>query len=378
MTERQKKKVVLYVGGFRLPDQNAAAHRVINNGKLLRNAGYEVVYLGIGDSREKAEHYGFDCWAMPYTTKRLYSIARFREIYRHYAGRVAAVIAYNYPAIALWRLLRFSRRHGIRIVADCTEWYGVQGERFVQSMIKGLDSFLRMRVIQPRLDGLIAISSYLRGYYEKKLPTLQLPPLVDLHDPIWHQEKMPQGEDAPIRLVFAGTVGRKKDALTELVDAVLKDVSGVELQIIGMEKADFLRLHPAYLDQLERPACPVYFLGRKSHRETIGYVCAADFTIFSRKNNLVNTAGFPTKFAESISCGIPVITTNTSDLAAYLHHGENGFFMDMDHPAQSVKAYLSSDPDLLRSMKANVRRDTFDIAKYNEFAVWFEKTITAE
>jgi len=37
---------IIYYGPFQLPDKNAAAHRVINNAKLLRELGYETVFLG--------------------------------------------------------------------------------------------------------------------------------------------------------------------------------------------------------------------------------------------------------------------------------------------------------------------------------------------
>ena len=40
-------KKVLYLGAFELPDKNAAAQRVISNGKLLREMGFEVTYVGI-------------------------------------------------------------------------------------------------------------------------------------------------------------------------------------------------------------------------------------------------------------------------------------------------------------------------------------------
>ena len=42
-----EKGLILYVGGFELPDKNAAAHRVLSNGKLLRDLGYEVSFVGI-------------------------------------------------------------------------------------------------------------------------------------------------------------------------------------------------------------------------------------------------------------------------------------------------------------------------------------------
>ena len=43
-----KNPEVLYIGNFRLPDQNAAAHRVLNMGKSLRDLGFNVVYFGVG------------------------------------------------------------------------------------------------------------------------------------------------------------------------------------------------------------------------------------------------------------------------------------------------------------------------------------------
>ena len=41
------KGKVLYIGGFELPDKNAAAQRVLSVGKALREIGYKVFYLGI-------------------------------------------------------------------------------------------------------------------------------------------------------------------------------------------------------------------------------------------------------------------------------------------------------------------------------------------
>lgn len=46
---------ILYVGGFELPDKNAAAHRVLNNARLLRELGYEVVFCGVDREISKKE-----------------------------------------------------------------------------------------------------------------------------------------------------------------------------------------------------------------------------------------------------------------------------------------------------------------------------------
>lgn len=42
-------------------------------------------------------------------------------------------------------------------------------------------------------------------------------------------------------------------------------------------------------------------------------------------------AGFRTKVVESMSLGTPVITTDTSDLADYIKHGENGYLVDIEN-----------------------------------------------
>ena len=38
------KGSIIYIGGFELPDKNAAAHRVLNNAKIIRELGYEVFF----------------------------------------------------------------------------------------------------------------------------------------------------------------------------------------------------------------------------------------------------------------------------------------------------------------------------------------------
>ena len=41
------KGTIIYMGNFALPDKNAAAHRVMINGKIFKDLGYRVAYLGV-------------------------------------------------------------------------------------------------------------------------------------------------------------------------------------------------------------------------------------------------------------------------------------------------------------------------------------------
>ncbi len=68
--------------------------------------------------------------------------------------------------------------------------------------------------------------------------------------------------------------------------------------------------------------------GRIPHNEALDLLKKSDYSIFLRDTNLVTTAGFPTKFVEALSCGIPVLTNRNSNLADYLIEGKNGFWID--------------------------------------------------
>ena len=69
-------------------------------------------------------------------------------------------------------------------------------------------------------------------------------------------------------------------------------------------------------------------MGRLSHSETIKYVLGCDCYIFIRRSDKRNNAGFPTKFAESFTCGVPIITTDVSDVGKYIKKYNRGCLLD--------------------------------------------------
>ena len=68
------KEYILYIGGFELPDKNAAAHRVLSNAKALRDSGKNVILVGINKDLPKGTKMidtyvkisEFDTYAIPY------------------------------------------------------------------------------------------------------------------------------------------------------------------------------------------------------------------------------------------------------------------------------------------------------------------------
>ena len=133
---------ILYVGGFILPDRNAAAQRVVAIAKGFRELGHEVVFLNYTDQVQVSgwtSYYGFSCFDAP---KRgmyhhLTDIADVLHIIAE--KKITRVIAYNYPAAALCKLISWCHKHGIQCYADATEWYVAQGNivfRIIKKIIK--------------------------------------------------------------------------------------------------------------------------------------------------------------------------------------------------------------------------------------------------
>jgi len=385
---------IIYIGGFELPDKNAAAHRVLSNGKILRELGYNVVFIDV-DKKLKYDNeilntkkiiQGFECYSLPYPQSNkqwiyyLSNIEFFIKVLSQYT-EVKAVICYNYQAIALMKLKRYCNKDNIKIIADCTEWYSAKGTNILFKIIKGFDSFLRMRIVQKNLDGVIVISRYLEKFYENCKNVTRIPPLVDLSEDKWN---MPVSEfdDNKIHFVYAGSPGKNKDKINLFIESLyeLKELSNYVFDIVGITKEQYISDFKEHKEIVEYLGNRISFHGRLSHSESLKYIKIADFSVFIREDARVTQAGFPTKFVESISCGTPVITTKTSDLDDYIVEGGNGFFIDIgDGNAVSVlrKVLGMNTEEIMIMRKSCIKSRIFHYRNYsNQMEEFINKVIS--
>lgn len=337
------KGTILYIGGFELPDKDAAAHRVLNNAKIFRDLGYRVVFVDVDRSSTstaeinvKKNIQGFDCWSRRFPKssiqwiKYLLSIKVFKDIVTRYS-KISAIVCYNFQAYALLKLKSYCKSNNIKLLADCTEWY--EDKR----IIKKFDTMLRMKYIHKKIDGVICISDYLDKYYKSHVRTVVIPPLVDIEEEKWKFKELKNNFNK-INLVYSGRPGKHKDKLNYIIESLSKlnkDYNYV-FNIIGITKQQYIEYYPEHREIIDRFEHSINFWGRITHNESIHYVKDADFVIFIREVKRVNNAGFPTKFVESISCGTPVITTKTSDLVNYLSDGKNGFFINISNEDKTI------------------------------------------
>ncbi|UYG93833.1 glycosyltransferase [Cytobacillus firmus] len=352
---------IIYIGGFELPDKDAAAHRVLNNAKVLRELGYDVVFIDVnrGTKAKKILDYkniqGFNVWTRKFPDsiagwlEYLISISAVKKVINKY-NNVKAVICYNYQSVSLYNLIKYCKKKNIKIIADCTEWY--EDNR----LIKKLDTEFRMQFLHKRVDGIICISKYLESYYSKYVNTVVIPPLVDSEETKW-KFKVQKVNDGKIHFVYSGSPGKHKDKLNYIIKAfnnIIKELTNFKFTIIGLTKEQYLRLYPEHINIINNMDECINFKGRISHEQSLKHVKAADFQIFIRENKRVNNAGFPTKFVESMACGTPVITTKTSDLDNYLLIGENGYFIDSEDNREfenTLQTIIKMKPNQISEMK---------------------------
>ena len=376
----ERKGSIVYIGGFEMPDKNAAAHRVLNNAKVFREIGYHVVFCGVDhDIRDNAKELNkidsFDSIpaAYPRTTvewvKQQIDFSHIKKTLELYDD-VKYVVAYNMHAIPLAKLLRYAKSNKIKVVADVTEWYENAFSLKPAKFIRWVDTNIVMRCLAKKVDGIIAISSYIKNYYQKHVKNIiVVPPLVDVSESIWHT-KCGEKSDC-LEFVYSGVPGgnNEKDKIGLIVECFGK--LPIEKQfmftVIGLTEMQFLEMYPELADTLERLAGKIRFCGRVSHAESISALKRADYTIIIRNRSRKNMAGFPTKFVESATCGINIIANDFSDIAEYFPKDGKSFLLksvDDSLVLEAIMKSLSFDLNELRQECVAKKNIIFDYHNY--------------
>lgn len=331
------KGTIIYYGGFTLPDKSASANRVVSNGKIFDKLGYKTVFIGTSDDLFDGLRPVEGCENMfehahPKSTKQwlkhMISVEHIESVIKKY-NDVCRIILYNVPMFTLLKAKKVFSKRNIEVCYDCTEWTKDTDGSLPKRIFKAFDEILISNFAHKVADGMIAISSMMEKKYKSNKNLLILPPLVDINDDIWHQQTE-EHEDV-FEFCFAGIPDGKKESLDKVVEAFCNiNKKHTLLRIIGITESEFNKIYPdSYIPKNVRNK--ITFMGRLSHEETIKYILGCDCYIFIRRSDKRNNAGFPTKFAESYTCGAPIITTDVSDVDEYIKKsGRGSLLKNMD------------------------------------------------
>lgn len=327
---------IIYYGGFTLPDKSASANRVVANGKIFAKLGYKTVFIGASEGSFEGLRPVEGCEDMfehahPTSTKQwlmhMLSVEHIESVAKNYDD-VKKIILYNVPMFTLLKAKKTFAKRNIEVCYDCTEWTKNTDGSLPKRIFKAFDEILISNFAHKVADSMIAISSMMEKKYKSSKKLLILPPLVDINDGIWHQ-KAEKSEDV-FEFCFAGIPDGKKESLDKVFEAFCSiNKKNTRLRIIGITENDFRNIYPDCLIP-KNVRNKIIFMGRLSHEETIKHVLGCDCYIFIRRSDKRNNAGFPTKFAESYTCGVPIITTDVSDVGEYIRKsGKGALLKDM-------------------------------------------------
>lgn len=331
------KELVVYVGPYGFPNGGAAARRIYGNCLSLKAAGYDVIVASGQLSAGIPDEYN-GIKVLSYDERRYENLPRLlKHVLYFSAGKKAvkwleeldkkptAIVIYSGYSPYLLRVLGWARKNHVKVIFDAVEWY--DSPSLLSSILSPyyINIEFAMRFLIKKCDGVIAISKYLKDYYEGSVGNvIKVPPTVDCNGIV--PRLFIESCDS-VSVVYAGTPGTK-DSLSTIVEAVLAIAATgrkIKFNIAGINSSQLINYLPKKDYKISNLNEVITCYGILDHPSTLDLVRKSDYSIIIRPDIRSVQAGFPTKFVESMAVGTPVIANITSDLGRYLEDHSNGF-----------------------------------------------------
>lgn len=371
---------IVYVGmvGY---EGSAMAIHTRNIAEVLERAGHSVSFLCYAPNKgqkrfSESDHFEYNyienhiripkVCAMEYYLELLTGTTTLHALKKYVKNnRVDMVIFYQ--TCGEKAVLRFCRKKNVKFIVDRTDWFEASDyDNFFMKVYNKYYVNYCLKVVDKEADGIIAISKFFEDFYKKMgQRTIWLPPVfnIDMKKNSVQRTKAPE----ELRLVYAGNIGGKKDAISPVIRSILKMNSKdkrVKLDIVGVYEQ---QLNDEYGEQswIEEG---IVAHGRKTNEETLEIIREADFSILLRQNKLYAKAGFSTKFAESMSNGVPVICTKVDGADSVIDDRLDGVLVP-DNEDATIESVLIELLDMESS-----RILTMKEAAYKKASVLFNQS----
>lgn len=263
-------------------------------------------------------------------------------------------------------LHEYCKKNKIRLYIDVTEIYETKNLLFGKYGRVGRDLLKTINKDIYLSDGVIAISTYIENLFLNKLNVIRIPQMVDTTVSL-DNDTINNFDKEYLNLVFAGTYHKKEalETVADVVDDLYRKGYKVKLSIIGETKTNFEKKTNKKFSE------GIVFFGRIPQNNVFKYIANADFSILIRPISINTTAGFPTKFVESLNAGTPVIANLTSDLGLYLKNDFNGFVVKDDSKEEIRKRIISIlelPKSKIEEMKLNAKKTAIENFDYRGYS----------
>lgn len=361
------QKKVLYVGNVGTIGTALTVHAQ-NIARLLKKIGYETHFICDGGKDTSKQYKSHPEFAYSYTTKyvkipKLSALEwLFDEIYGwKYVSLVRVQIKMKRPDLIILygyagekRLIKLCRKNKIPLILERVDWFErADRNGFFWKYILQRQVDLSIRKRDKQADGVIAISEFLTQHYKKMgQKVLFVPPIFDFETSDQIDRTDYSGN---LHLVYAGSLGGNKDQVLPVLDVLRKinhNTVQISMDIVGIT----MKQIEALTKKNDWGNLGVQAFGRLSNDDTKKIVRRADFSLLLRQNKRYAKAGFSTKFAESMSLGVPVICTKVGGADTVIRDMIDGVQLadnELTTIQQKFEELLAKKPDEILTLKKN-------------------------
>lgn len=377
---KNEKKKIVYISSAYFPHGQAYSTRILNFARILTSINYDVhiiadktldanickdrifkiedaTYEIIGDTSLKYRL--FDS-----TNCTLKALDKCQK-----AGHISFVIFSAGDRNKYKEIYRYCKKNGIKIILEICEWYDVTSFKLRKYDPRFLNMKQYMNNYFYLADYIIAISTLLEKHFSHKHKSvIRIPTILD----VVNSEYTTKTNNSKIHLVHAGTAVVHKEKFKNILLALslYGEQCPFEYYIYGSDRETVLRNIEGDEKLLDSLGNKIKIKGRIPQEEVHNVYMKMDYSIFIRPDKLSSHAGFPTKLAESMSAGTPVITNSTGDIGLYLKDGVNGFLLKESSP-EEIKKVLDKILLVTEIKTADIRKnarktaqDEFDYRSY--------------
>ncbi|MGD0615977.1 MAG: glycosyltransferase family 4 protein [Verrucomicrobiota bacterium] len=353
------KPKILIVGAFTFSRGEAGSNYAIGLGKALKGTGFCIEYLSKdGDrARIREDFREFTCHSAPgrrFLTGWKSAISALsasddgliKWVEQAAAGEFSAVIAYPGADSTVGFLVRLHRsclKKGFKLIVYVCEWqplWRFGDPKLRRRLAATVDAEIQRRVVNKRINHVIAVSSFLERYYRKSgCDVIRIPPLIDAQAEKWHCRPAVEGRKQRLTLLFSGSWRRDRlDLITEAILRLRQEGHNVVLEFLGSGANDFERNPRIQSQMLQAPQGCFRFHGNVPVEKVLPITASADFGVLLRDRAKWSDACFPSKVAEFQALGVPLLCNLTSNLEEVLRDGDNALIV----PQVSMAAFVAT------------------------------------
>ena len=299
---------------------------------------------------------------------------------KHIESKDYSIVFMNMGCEIFSKVQRMCKKNNVKLYIDQCEWMDLSSYRFGRFDLR----FLCAKRIREKscktVSGIISISQLLDNHYKKLgCRSLRIPTILNVSE----TEYKTENSNRFINLIFAGSLGGTKELLEPIFLSLKENPAfhnRIHLNIYGPSEQDTLKNIGMNNNLLESVRKCITFFGHVSQDKISSLFLESTFLIFIRPERQSSNAGFPTKLAESMSTGTPVITNDTGDIGLYLKNGLNGYLLK-DNSKESItecfEKILTLSNQEYNKMRVNARvtaENYFDYKQYiNEVSYFFSQ-----